>query len=187
MDPLILTRSGNYFDLLHPEGSLFSIKDIAHGLSNLCRFTGHCREFYSVAQHSILVSRICSQELKFAALMHDAAEAFLGDVSSPLKHLLPEYKRIEENVERAIFNRFHVPWDQAKSDEVKKADLILLATEKRDLMPTTGYSWEILKGIGPLDFMWIHPLPPEKAFNLFMEEYNKLDIPGGIKHYEQHF
>jgi len=176
MDSLILTQSGNYFDLLRPEESCFSIKDIAHGLSNLCRFTGHCREFYSVAQHSVLVSRILPIELKFAGLMHDAAEAFLGDVSSPLKHLLPEYKKIEENVEKAIFDRFGVSWDQVKSKEVKKADLILLATEKRDLMPITGYQWEILKGIGPLDFMRIHPLPPEKAFNLFMEEYNKLDI-----------
>lgn len=102
----ITTASGKFFDILKPEEYEFDIEEIATALSNLCRYTGHVNTFYSVAEHSVLVSRIVPERLALAALLHDASEAYLGDVSSPLKKLLPEYQAIEERVQRSIANSF---------------------------------------------------------------------------------
>lgn len=167
----IQTRSGGYFDILSPEVSPIDIIDIAHALSNLCRFTGHTHHFYSVAQHSVLVSRLVPPKFQMAALLHDAAEAYLGDVTSPLKALLPEYKRIERRVEAAILDRFGLPsWLPL---EVKHADLVMLATERRDLMPATPEKWAILEGIGPTTER-IRYMPPLEAFKLFLHRFRVL-------------
>lgn len=128
MRPDILTRGGQYFNFLDPSAYRLDIKDIAHGLSNICRFGGHTREFYSVAQHSIYLSHIVPEEDAYAGLMHDCAEAFLGDIPSPLKRRLPDYKRIESIVEAALFEKLGIPFPLPAS--VKNADLVMLATEQ---------------------------------------------------------
>ena len=97
-----LTSTGRRFVPQLPAASKIDIEDIAHALSQLCRFGGHCCEFYSVAQHSVIVSLNVPPEHRFAALMHDAAEAYLGDVIQPIKRLLPEYKAMESEVWRAL-------------------------------------------------------------------------------------
>lgn len=164
--PDILMFSGGYFHFETPGYSPFTIEDIAQGLSNCCRFAGQCREFYSVAQHSILVASIVPPEDRLAALLHDASEAFLGDITRPLKQLLPDYRAVEERVQRAIFDRFGVG---EMPSSVKAADLVLLRTEQRDLMPPS--EWGILNGIEPLRGS-IVPMPPKAARSEFLRWFD---------------
>jgi hypothetical protein len=171
MIPEILIRSGSYFSFLEPHNSTYTIEDIAHALSRVCRFGGHTESHYSVAQHSVLSSYLAEDEFKFDALMHDAAEAFLGDIPSPLKMLLPDYKTIEIRVEKAIFERFGVSFPLPQN--VKEVDKMMLAIEKRDVIGNDDY-WEHLAGVVPLDSMTIVPLPAEIAFDFFMSRYEEL-------------
>lgn len=168
----ILTSSGTFFDYLEPQKSQFSIVDIAHGLSHLCRFLGHTRVFYSVAQHSVLVSQIVPDEYALEGLLHDAPEAFIGDMVSPLKNILPGYRAIEHEIEKAVLSRFGITGPLHPS--VKSADLIILATEMRDLLPQTAGDWPILDGYPPLPWN-IVPMSPVEAKAAFLERFNELN------------
>lgn len=168
--PTILLYGGTYFDLLDPEGSEFTIEDIARGLSHVCRFAGQCKRFYSVAQHSVYVSQIVPAEHALAGLMHDAPEAFIGDVTKPLKDLLPDYRAIEDRVELAVLARFGVSMPLHPS--IKDADIIMLATEQRQLMHNRD-DWNYTRGREPLD-MTIEAMGPDEAFTFFMGRYRSL-------------
>jgi hypothetical protein len=133
------TIGGRAFYPLDPRPEDVDIKDIAHALSHICRFGGHCTSFYSVAEHCIRVSEAIRGDggtvaEQFEGLMHDSAEAYVGDMVWPLKQAedVTGYKRVERLVEDAIAERFQLPREQ--SPIVKKFDLVLLSTEKRDLM-----------------------------------------------------
>lgn len=166
----IQTSEGAFFDFLKPSEYTPTIFEVGYALSNLCRFTGHVGQFYSVAQHSVLVSRIVPPRLAYEGLMHDCAEAFIGDMSAPLKRLLPQYKEIERRVEMAIFPRLGLTYPSPI--EVKRADLVALATEQRDLF-VKQRQWSELSGIEPVAER-IQPLPPKLAYRLFMERYSEL-------------
>lgn len=171
--PTIQLSDGHFFDFTQPERFIekIDIATIAHALSNICRFTGHTRRHYSVAQHSVLVSTIVPPEHALAGLLHDAAEAFMGDVAAPLKALLPDYKAIEKRVEAVVLSRFGLA--VVLPPEVKYADRVMLATEQRDLMPG-GHKWESIKGIQPWDHR-IFPIDAPAAMELFIARFNQLD------------
>ena len=126
----ITTYTGKQFHFLKPTPDEVDIRDIAHHLSLLCRFTGACRWFYSVADHSIRVAELVPQELKLSALLHDAAEAYINDISRPVKysHKLDDTEVIIMSV---IVDKFGI---NPTTPEIREADNILIATEARDLM-----------------------------------------------------
>lgn len=171
--PSIQSRSGRYINFVAPDPSVFCIQDIAHALSHTCRFGGHTKDFYSVAQHSVLVSYLVPDSDQFAALMHDAAEAYVGDIPSPLKQLLPEYKAIEKRIEACLFERFGLYGGMPLS--VKKADLIMLATKQRDLMQAKNddSEWRFIADITPAPFK-IKSQSPEQARKSFLDRFKQL-------------
>jgi len=102
---IIVTNSGKFVNLADPQPETICIEDIAHHLAHINRFTGATFQGYSVASHSLYVSDLVAPEFKLIALMHDATEAYLGDISSPLKSILPEYKVIEARMHKAIADK----------------------------------------------------------------------------------
>jgi uncharacterized protein len=126
------TVSNREIDLQKPSEDSIDIYDIAHGLSLICRFGGQITRFYSVAQHSLLVTALAPHNLKKVALLHDASEAFLGDVIKPLKALLGKsYSEIEASFEEVIFHKFGL--DFGKLAEVKSYDIQAAWLEDRAL------------------------------------------------------
>lgn len=140
----ICLHSGRKFWPLCPHPEHVDIEDIAHALSMKCRFTGHTREFYSVAQHSWFVSTYIEVTgvapeirswLRLAALLHDATEAYLPDVARPVKPDLRGFKEVEARVAEAVRQRFGIPLEEWTSPAIHTADMRMLRTEQRDLMP----------------------------------------------------
>lgn len=166
----ILTRSGRKFDLANPTADMVDPTDIAHSLSMQCRFNGHTRHYYSVAQHCVLVADLVPAEHQLAAMLHDATEAYVGDLVRPLKEgmylyygnlgIACVYAATEERVWQAICQHFDL--DPILPDCVKHADLVALATEKRDLMPEHPEPWPCLGGIEPIP-QFIDPWQPSQA------------------------
>jgi hypothetical protein len=169
----IQTWSGRSFDPFNPDPEVVCIEDIAHALANLCRFGGHCKRFYSVAQHSVLVSEtVKDASLRMEALLHDASEAYLVDLPGGLKHQLPEYLKLEEIWIQAIADHFQRPLLVTHSKTIKEADNILLVTEKRDLMKN-AYRWAIEDDYQPRAEIII-PLSPNEAEVLFFQRFQEL-------------
>jgi 5'-deoxynucleotidase YfbR-like HD superfamily hydrolase len=177
-DGAIHTVSGRWLDPLAPEVGSIEIGDIAQALSNQCRFGGHCRVFYSVAQHCVLVADVCrerggSAEEALTALMHDAGEAYLTDLPHPLKHrspLGPPYKLAEARLEEAIRERFGLA---PGGPELKRIDRSLLASERR-AFAAMGDPWPELEGVEPLAIE-IEPWAPERARREFLARFERLE------------
>jgi len=134
MSPTMMqTFTGKAIDLANFKEDDVRLPDIAHALSMINRFNGHTKFPYSVAQHSVMVSKIVEPQNALWGLLHDASEAYLGDVSTPLKMMLPSYRELEDQVQRAIASKFGLKWPMPH--EVKEADLRALLSEKRDIVP----------------------------------------------------
>ena len=176
--PYLQTVSGRWVNPFDPDPDQLDAGDIARALANQCRFGGHCRVFYSVAQHSVIVSELVEQrgsdvEDVFAALMHDAAEAYLGDMPHPLKHRSPlgaAFKAAEERLEQAIRDHFRI---KPGVPEIKQADRALLATERRAFSAETWH-WPELEGVEPLD-LDLTAWTPDEAAQAFARRYAELD------------
>lgn len=128
----IRTVSGLDVDVFNIIPEMVNIDDIAHALAHQCRFGGHCSEFYSVAQHSILCSKLASTENKLAALMHDASEAYLIDIPRPIKGGLANYKELEDKVMHVIAQKFGFKYPLDK--EIKDIDHQMFTIEWHELM-----------------------------------------------------
>jgi len=132
----IQTVSGGQFHILDPRQDEIHITDIGHALAQMCRFTGHVRRFYSVAEHCVLASQIVPAQDALWALLHDASEAYIADLNRPLKHFTavgPTYLETEKKIMDAICVKFRISPDQPAS--VHKADTAMLYAEKDQLMP----------------------------------------------------
>ncbi|MEO5377673.1 MAG: phosphohydrolase [Magnetococcus sp. DMHC-6] len=166
----IQTSSGIQFWPLDPCVQEVNVEDIAHSLALLCRFNGHCRRFYSVAEHCVHVASLLPPSLQRIALLHDASEAYIADIPMPIKGSLIGYKEIEHRLMQVIGERFGFLWPMPK--EVKEADSILLATEKLALMGAQPAPWHPLPP--PLDKKIIKGWPPKKAEKKFLDTFYKL-------------
>lgn len=168
--------SGNRFYPFNPIGmqlvSKIELIDVAHSLSNICRFNGHCSEFYSVAQHSVHVAELVTDKrLRLAALLHDASETYTGDVVSPFKRMFAGLVRLERRLQVQIYDRFDIALSEKDEVIIKRADLVALATEKRDLMPRQkNETWTYIHEYEP-DERTIIPLLPNEAKKIFMEKF----------------
>jgi uncharacterized protein len=172
----IETFGGKRVYFMEPQPDDFDINDIAHALANNCRWTGHCRFFMSVAEHSVAVSYLCDDPL--AGLLHDASEAYLTDVAKPIKPFLENYMAIEDKIMRAIAAKFKFNYPLASS--VKAADNQQLSTEAHHLVPSQGdhWSWDrwsvggkrpaVENGIAPVG------LTPIQAERVFLNRYKEL-------------
>jgi 5'-deoxynucleotidase YfbR-like HD superfamily hydrolase len=178
---IIQTYSGIAFDILNPTPETILVPDIAHSLSMLCRFTGHSRKFYSVAQHSILCYKLLPDDMEYLrlpALLHDAQEAYIQDLSTPLKRLFPRYKKIEDTLAGAIAKRFHLEEEDFKL--VKVYDRMALEIESKALLGPRHPIWSEYQTEFPsgydLDYalLQVEPMTPEEAEAEFLKVFNKL-------------
>lgn len=139
----IETQSGVKFELSDPDPDSVALCDITHALGKLCRFTGHTSRFYSVAEHSIHVASLVPEELRLAALLHDAAEAYIGDISTPLKMLLKktDLKKIENRILLAVWKKFRLDLTEEDCRAIHEADIRVLLAERRFFLGRLDWGW----------------------------------------------
>lgn len=169
--PFIFTHSGNRFSFNTPDPASIQIEDIAAALSKLCRFTGHVRRFYSVAEHCVHVSRIVPLDRAFEGLMHDAREAYIGDMSSPLKACLPEYRRLDALAHAAIAAKYQLPF--RSTHEVETADLAMLKHEAQKLLACDVQEFTLPPDLPQLTVK-LKCWAPDEAYQHFMDRFNEL-------------
>jgi hypothetical protein len=169
----VITYSGQRFNILQPKAEDVNLTDIACSLARQARFNGHTQFFYSVGQHSCYGAQVSpTDEIAKLMLFHDASEAYVGDLVSPIKALLPHYELIEDRIQKAIADRFEFEFPFPKV--VKEIDRRLLATEVRDLITPRLETWTHLEQT-PFDFR-INPWPPQFVESRFLEWAFELGI-----------
>ena len=146
MSPYILTFTGKQFHFLSNDASEICIDDLAKALSNVNRYTGHTVRPYSVAEHAIHVASLLPPDYQMMGLLHDGSEAYLNDISSPLKSLLPDYRRIEESVQNKVWAFAGISLEAVDEHyaHVKLADMLMYLAELRNINPD---EYELAKDI----------------------------------------
>ena len=176
----IQTFTGLRFSPLEPDPAAIAIEDIAHGLAHHCRFGGHAASYYSVGQHSCVVAdavraRGGDRDTVLHALLHDAAEAYLGDLPHPVKHRSDFgalYRQIEEPLQAAILARFGLT--SAPPPLVKEVDRAALAAERAVLMRAADDAWwPELDGVEPLEVELVPWTPPQSKTE-FLQRFEEL-------------
>lgn len=164
------TATGKQFWPLDPRPEEVDIVDIAFGLSKICRYGGHTTRFYSVAEHSVLVAQALPKNLQMYGLLHDASEAYLGDVIRPLKRFIPGYREIEEAVMVAICAHFGLTYPMPAA--IKEIDCAILLDEYAQVMKPPPGDWKEGNEVGmePLGVA-LQCWKPERAAEKFLEEF----------------
>ncbi len=156
-DGYITTLTRRKLSLENPQASQIDIADIAVGLANKAHFNGQMERYFSIAEHSMMVCNWTPHNLKLVALLHDASEAYLGDISKPLKVLLPDFQIIENRLQRVIFERFGLDYDDIKL--IKPMDKVVQVIEYNYFFKNEG---------------WIECLPPLHARDQFLTYFHQL-------------
>lgn len=172
-----LYPSGLAFDPMDPDPELIRIEDIAHALGMTCRYGGHVRHFYSVAEHCVLVSQWLERQgyaswIVRQGLMHDAAEAYMADLIRPIKHHVQGYREAEDRLLETIFHKFNLPYHPL-ARMVQSADLRIVVDEREELLKPPPMAWSALEGVDPLGVM-VTGWQPAIATEMFLERFKEL-------------
>lgn len=176
LEPWIETFTGKKFDFSNPQPDMIDIADIAHALSLLCRYNGHCSQFYSVAEHSVLLARHVMEHGAYkptdmlTMLLHDAAEAYIGDMPAPLKDMMPQFKELENQIEFVIAHKFKLyhPFPVY----IKEFDLRILKDEKEQIMGVVEWGKQMAH-VFPLGIK-LQCWTPEQAERKFIQTFEHI-------------
>lgn len=185
----ITTYSGIHFDLVSPTADMVRIEDIAHHLAHVCRWAGAPKAFWSVAQHSAIVSYITPPRLRQWALLHDAAEAYIGDITRPLKTLLPGLREIEDRIMRVIAEHFHMSFPEPEElctydDQVQRLEAELIMPQHDGKFIDREGDGCVITALSPKQIFYLpngilSPLSSQGAEVLFAMRFAEL-FPGSI-------
>jgi hypothetical protein len=171
--PWIQTFTGRAFHYLDMRPEEVHIADIAQSLAHQCRFVGQTSRFYSVAEHSVNVSRqFADPELRMIGLLHDATEAYILDLPTPLKDLLPEYRAFEDRLWKVIAEVFDLP--PTIPAEIHDIDKRMLITERPQLFPQV-IPWTKYANVKPIEGVVVHAYSPGAARMDFLHEYRRIE------------
>jgi hypothetical protein len=178
---MMQTYTGRIVDPLCPQPDDIDIKDIAHSLSLQCRYNGHCKVFYSVAQHSVYVASLLpanKPRLQLKGLLHDASEAFIGDITRPVKMEFPAFKEYESIIQHHIYSTLCGVPTPEEEELIQYIDNVVLSTEAHSplLFDRMEFNWGIPE---PSTVIRILPKPAYKAEERFLEVYSKLAVVRG--------
>lgn len=168
MNSIIHLYSGKRFNLLKPRPQDVDIESVAHGLSQIVRWTGQCSEPITVGQHSCLCCDMGPPEHKFSLLCHDMQESLVNDCSRPLKDLIPQYSAIEHRIEKMMCRKYGIPYPHPPI--VKEIDIRMLLTEMRQFIK--GSDWKLYPS-QPFDIkikVWSH----KRAEREFLKRFHQL-------------
>ena len=168
----IQTYTGVQFWPLNPSAGDVNIEDIAHALSMICRFNGHTKEFYSVAEHSVWVSKLVEDDIGLHGLLHDSAEAYISDMGRPIKSSIPGFRDVEIGITSVVSDAFNINYTAKTWRDIKEVDFRMLETERLQLMGKPPVKWST-STVDPYDIE-ILCLSPQYAKRLFLERFEEV-------------